>query len=436
MANITIYEFDRLIEHQLANTPQKHVHRIPCTPFKWLVKTALRISESEEVPWLHLTQHLGGHAIRFNNYVGVIQTPDGYQIEVLPKIGKVIDDGEARTLLIDMIRCLHGFRHIQTESAHLIATKMPLLEVFIGEFLRTVEYLIKRGLRSDYNMLQENLLALRGKLQIANHLKHNLCRADRFFTQYDEFTLNRAENRLIHTALKKVLTWTSSGANQQAARELSFVFAEVPLSSNPSIDFQKLRPDRSMAHYHQALAWARIILKEVSPLTGSGDHEAPSLIFPMESVFEAYVAKHLTKQVNQGFSLQTQSRSHALVEHLKKKKFHLKPDLLVTTNDTTTLVLDTKWKLLNEQSHYTTDKSGFNQGDFYQLYAYGQSYLQGRGDVILIYPKTAHFHEALPVFKFPSAPHLQLWVVPFCLKRKCLMIPDELSPDGGLLSIQ
>ena len=43
-----------------------------------------------------------------------------------------------------------------------------------------------------------------------------------------------------------------------------------------------------MAHYDAALAWARLILDDESPLTGAGGHRAPSLLFPMEAVFEAF----------------------------------------------------------------------------------------------------------------------------------------------------
>ena len=47
-----------------------------------------------------------------------------------------------------------------------------------------------------------------------------------------------------------------------------------------------------------------------------------------------------------------------------------------------------------------------------QLQAYGQSYLDGQGDVVLIYPKTDAFQHALPVFEFPKSEGLRLWVVP------------------------
>jgi 5-methylcytosine-specific restriction enzyme subunit McrC len=70
-----------------------------------------------------------------------------------------------------------------------------------------------------------------------------------------------------------------------------------------------------------------------------------------------------------------------------------------------------------------TDKYGLSQSDFYQLQAYGQSYLDGQGDVVLIYPKTATFDRPLPVFEFPKLEGLRLWVLPFCLKSRRLAIP-------------
>ena len=45
-----------------------------------------------------------------------------------------------------------------------------------------------------------------------------------------------------------------------------------------------------------------------------------------------------------------------------------------------------------------------------------------------IYPKTDTFHQALPVFEFLKSSGLRLWVLPFCLKNKRLLLP----PCGGL----
>ena len=432
MAGTTIYEFDALTAAADGVSDTVGLRSVPPHVFAWLETQALRVAEAGETAWLRLSQRRGRRAVQVTRFVGVIRAPDGFQIEVLPKVAKAIGggDSEARELLIEMLCCLGGFRHIQTDSAKLVATHMPLLEVFIGEFLRAVEHLVKRGLRSDYNPQQDNLFALRGKLQMTTHLRRNLCRRDRFFAEFDEFSPNRPENRLLHAALRRALAWTASQTNQQLARELCFVFTEVPASEQPSTDFQRVRLDRGIAHYDGALAWARLILEDESPLTGSGGHSAPSLLFPMEAVFEAFVAKHLVRQLATGLWLRTQARSLSLVRHLEKDWFRLKPDLLVQASKVTRVVLDTKWKLIDGHQATGSDKYGLDQGDFYQLHAYGQNYLDGLGDVVLIYPKTNAFNEALPVFEFPKSSGLRLWVLPFGLRDKRLLLPQCGSLDA------
>jgi 5-methylcytosine-specific restriction enzyme subunit McrC len=423
----TIYEFDALMAAGSEAADAKGLHSIPSRVFSWLEDQCLGAAEEGKVAWLRLTQRRGHRVVQVTSFVGVIRAPDGFQIEVLPKVGKAIGGGpvQARQLLIEMLCCLQGFRHVQTDHAKISAARMPLLEVFIAEFLRTVEHIVKSGLRSDYSGRQDNLFALRGKLLIAAHLRQNLYRADRFFTEHDEYSPDRPENRLLHAALRRALTLSVSQANQQLARELQFVFADVPMSAQPRVDFQRVRLDRGMGHYTDALAWARLILDEESPLTGTGRHRAPSLLFPMEAVFEAFVAKHLAEQLARPLILKTQARGHHLVRHREQNWFRLKPDLLIRKANRDVLVMDTKWKLLDALKANGTDKYGLSQTDFYQLQAYGQSYLDGMGEVALIYPKTETFGRPLPVFVFPKAEGLQLWVLPFCLKSRRLEVSKE-----------
>ncbi|MFC4276140.1 McrC family protein [Achromobacter aloeverae] len=432
MAGITIHEFDALVALPPDALNANELHSVPEHVFSWLESQALRSVEAGDSAWLRLTQRRGHRAVQVTSFVGVIRAPDGFQIEVLPKVGKAIDGGDvqARQLLIEMLRCLGGFRHIQTDSAKLVAAHMPLLEVFIGEFLLTVEHIVKRGLRGHYTLRQDNIFALRGKLQMAAHLRQNLCRRDRFFSEFDEFSNNRPENRLLHSALRQALAWTSSQTHQQLARELCFVFAEIPESEQQILDFQRVRLDRGMGHYADALAWARLILQDESPLTGAGGHRAPSLLFPMAAVFEAYVAKHLARQLGQPFTLRAQASSFSLIRHQSQDWFRMKPDLLIQESAANRLVLDTKWKLIDGTKANGTDKYGLSQGDFYQLYAYGQTYLDGQGDVVLIYPKTDAFERALPMFEFPKSRGLRLWVLPFCLQQRRLVLPACGSLDA------
>jgi 5-methylcytosine-specific restriction enzyme subunit McrC len=425
MGSITVYEFDMLCPANAGIDDSQDLRVVPERVFNWLESQCLLASEQNGSPWLKLTQRRGRRAVRVTNFVGVLSAPYGFQVEVLPKVGKAIGGGviEARQLLIDMLASLHGFRHLQIGRAKVAAYRMPLLEVFLGECLRSIEQIVKRGLRGAYSRFSGNHFALRGKMLVAEHLRHNLCRADRFFVEYDEFSTDRAENRLLHAVLLRALRLSSSQENQRLARELCFAFAEIPASSKVEEDFQLVQVDRGMGYYSDALDWARLFLRDRVPLTGSGKNSAPSLLFPMEAVYEAFVAKHLVKQLASSATLKAQSSSQYLVRHIGMNWFRLKPDLLVRKNGQDVVVLDTKWKLIDERIANGAAKYGLSQSDFYQLQAYGLSYLDGRGDVVLVYPKTDHFAEPLPVFEFPKANGLRLWVLPFCLKSRKLHLP-------------
>lgn len=421
MNRLTIFEFDKIVECA-----------VPRRVFVWLEAQCLRTDDGA-LGWLKMAQLNGQRAVQVTSYVGVLRAPCGFQIEVLPKTGKHTSPDEARWLLIEMLKCLVGFRHIKTANAHLTTERMPLLEVFIQQFLKAVEALVKRGLRSDYVARQDNLFALRGRLLVAQQITQNLVRRDRFFTDHDEFSQDRAENRLILTALRHILSMCRSQENQRSARELSFVFADVPLSADVELDMQRVRLDRGMGYYEAALDWARLILQGLSPISGFGKHHAPSLLFPMEAVFEAYVEKHLARQLRGDYVLKAQARSQHLVAHGTQRWFRLKPDLLIRNGQKNCLVLDTKWKLLDASKNNAREKYKLSQTDFYQLYAYGHHYLDGTGDVVLIYPKTDAFAEPLPVFDFPKANGMQLWVLPFCLKKRQLILPNSLGLNAFLI---
>ena len=87
---------------------------------------------------------------------------------------------------------------------------------------------------------------------------------------------------------------------------------------------------------------------------------------------------------------------------------------LLTQSDRT-YVLDTKWKRIDQSLSNASDKYGLSQPDFYQLFAYGERYLDGVGEMLLVYPMTRTFSAPLPVFVYSES--LTLRVVPFDLER-------------------
>ncbi|WP_205630232.1 McrC family protein [Pseudoalteromonas gelatinilytica] len=417
----------QVFEYGLLSADNKAAHNekvkeISFDAFKYL--KACCLCDESESRFLKLKIFQGMEVLQVQNYAGVVLCPDGTQIEVLPKVAKANDEeasfSDAQDSLLMMLKALKQFRHIQTEVASIRKQKMPLLEVFIAQFLSTVNALVKKGIKSDYVREQDNCHFLKGKLLQSQQLKHNFINRHKFFVEYDAYITDRAENRLIHAALKSVVAYTKVMKSKKLAQELLFAFNEIPVSSDHKKDFDSIKLQRGMQHYEAPLNWTKLILEGHSPQAMKGAHAAYSLLFPMEALFESYVADYLSRRLASGYSLKSQSQSKTLVTHDDQGWFRLKPDIAFSKRDKLVCILDTKWKLLDQAKKNGSDKYGLSQSDFYQMFAYGHKYLGSKGTLVLIYPKQGDDRTGFTKViekPFKLDEHLKLYVVPFDLDK-------------------
>ena len=156
-----------------------------------------------------------------------------------------------------------------------------------------------------------------------------------------------------------------------------------------------------------------------------GRFEGISFLFPMEQLFEKYVAITLRKQLANGYQLSAQSALGHLAEHKGGKWFNLKPDLVIKQKQNIVSILDTKWKLLDQSLGTPREKYGLSQSDFYQMYAYGHQILKGEGTLFLIYPLHRGFRKTLDAFSISES--LTLFVVPWDMETDRLLLPTEVE---------
>ncbi len=235
---------------------------------------------------------------------------------------------------------------------------MPLLEIFISQFLQSVSQLLKQGLRSDYVSEQGNLSFMKGKLMLSAQLRHNIVNRHKFCVDYDDYMPDCSANRLLHSALDKLLSLRLSSENQRWLYELRFAFDGIPLSRDIDSDIGSLRLERGMAHYSEPMAWAQLILREMNPAALQGNTNAISLLFPMEAVFESFVAQTLPDELPPQLKVKSQAATYSLAKHGPNDCFKLRPDLLIQSRQPvqTKMVMDTKWKLVDntpQKNHCT-----------------------------------------------------------------------------------
>ena len=276
-----------------------------------------------------------------------------------------------------MLYSLKEFKGKSFKNAQINDSKLPIYEVFIQMYLNEVQELLKKGLKSDYLTIEGNLTFFKGKFLINQHLKHNIILKDRFYMAYDEFHINRPENRLIKTTLLKLNKISSNGKNQLLAKRLLAEFEMVNQSTNIDKDFSLVKKDRNAQAYQSLMTWSQVFLKNKSFSTFKGTENVNALLFPMEKIFEAYVAKQLKIKFPE-WNVETQKNDKYLFDN--PKMFGLNPDIYMSKGGSA-IVLDTKWKkLIRNSNNY-----GISQSDMYQMYAYAYKY--DVENIILIYPK-------------------------------------------------
>ena len=222
-------------------------------------------------------------------------------------------------------------------------------------------------------------------------MRVNLAHKERFYVSYEEFHPNRAENRLVKATLAKLQRLTISAENSKEIRQLLTAFEMVDASVNYTKDFSQVVINRNTKDYEVLMQWSKVFLMNKSFTTFSGSTTSRALLFPMESIYESYVAQQMKKVMGpEGWDVSYQDRGQYLFVE-PRRQFALRPDIVMKKGERI-VILDTKWKSLinNEKNNY-----GISQQDMYQMYAYSKKY--GTSEIWLLYPVNDEMRNHKPI---------------------------------------
>jgi 5-methylcytosine-specific restriction enzyme subunit McrC len=224
--------------------------------------------------------------------------------------------------------------------------------------------------------------------------------------------------------LQLLLSITQEATNRQAIRKLLSLLDQIPYSTNFVADFDRCISNREVKHYELALSWCKVFLRGDSFTAFSGSEVAIALLFPMETVFESFVAARLKRIVGNNAKCVLQDRSHHLFG-LPTKVFALQPDIVIESGNNV-FVMDTKWKLLSGVG----PTLGISQADMYQMYTYSKKYASSK--TFLIYPKTTNKNVDIDTyFKSNDNAHVEIMTIDLLDTDNCLR--SLLTKKCGIL---
>ncbi|MBZ6114590.1 MULTISPECIES: McrC family protein [Streptomyces] len=247
---------------------------------------------------------------------------------------------------------------------------------------RQVDRALRQGLLQGYRAAEESSLVVRGRIREAEQIRRRFGAMLPVEVAYDEFTTDIAENRILRTAVERLLRL--AGVPREVRRRLLYQRARLA-EVTPTVRGQPMpgwQPTRLNARYQSALRLAEVLLGGASVEHAPGGLRVDGFLFDMNQLFEDFVTVALREALRGSGQLARLQDSHHLDE---ASAIRMRPDFVLYGPDgTPCAVADAKYK--------AEKRGGYPDADLYQMLAYCTAL--GLGEGHLVYAKGNASHAA------------------------------------------
>lgn len=327
------------------------------------------------------------NGIRFNEYIiGSLKIGD-FLINIQPRHNAI-----STRKVFEMILYTSGIRESEASSGYEFSpldgiSVVPLI------FILSCENLVHSGLTGGYTTRREISDIIRGSINYTEFHNKKILLDGGISCDFDLFSFDSVQNRVIKAALKKSLSLVS-GDHASKIYGLQNYFENVSdelLNTEHNEDFllniYSLNP-----HYKETIKYALIILNDMKlSYTGTAENDWYSFLINSNTLFEEFIRKVIMNSINENVEKWVEPKPFATVEYednLSQKTFV--PDIVINYNEnisTATAVFDVKNKSFEPSSR---DLAGLvSSPDLYQLLFYCRQLRTKIGGII--YPSSDDF---------------------------------------------
>jgi len=284
---------------------------------------------------------VGYNYVKFHHYVGVLKVGNLF-IEILPKIDRHQNDTALlKNVLIQLLKAAGAIKIHTLPQTQLQQQQLPLLDIFVEQFINEVEQLYFKGLVKKYIRQRANQTALKGRLIFSENIKRNLIHKEHFFVEFSDYNYDNIYNQIIYKALTISQNITSNPHLRQRIAGLLLILPPVSNKKITEKHFARLTFNRQTEKYKNAIALAKLIVLNYSPDLTAGIDNVFGLLFDMNQLFELYIYKQLKKLNDENLKVKYQTSK------IFWKGIKIRPDIVIE-KDGQTIIIDTKWKMLQK----------------------------------------------------------------------------------------
>lgn len=241
------------------------------------------------------------------------------QIDVLNMLFQALQEPETRDHTKDLFEVKFESKWIPlTRSQDLLS---PLIMI---QFLNVIKEIVRRGLKNNYNKVQENLYAkVKGKVLVGQTIKQNQVKNKNLNTicQYKQYEVNGLENRILKKTLVFIKRYLATFRGLASDPYFQEIFNYIqPAFENVSdevsiYEIKHLKFNPFYKNYKTAIELSKLILKRFSYNLNTIQNQETILTPPywidMSKLFELYVMSKLKEKFRNECRLEYQFGNRA-----------------------------------------------------------------------------------------------------------------------------
>lgn len=377
-------------------------------------------SDNQYQPFLQFDDN----QIRANNFVGFIQNGEEV-IEIYPKVFRQHFANPTENEKMLMLRHIFywfsycrkwNFPFNQASLDTIDIDEFPelIINLIANQFLETIS---KQPL-TMYQEVEEALITPRGSINFKRYISGSLSHGNfqDIECDYEPFLFDNKVNRVIKYCSRLLMKQTKFSENLRMLQDVVFILDEVEDLHCTLHDLDKISLNTFFEDYSVLLDSCKLILSQQLYSSNTYDLSQWCLLFPMEYIFEDFLAGFLENKFSSDWNVEYQKSDEYLSN--TPKVFNMQHDIFLTSRHGAKrkVIIDTKYKIRSD-SFKADPKKGVAQSDLYQMVSY--AFKRGCTDIILVYPNlsdtinTADSFEIISGFEGADKINITAMEIPF-----------------------
>lgn len=271
-----------------------------------------------------------------------------------------------------------------------------------------VKQILKQGLYMDYDLIEEELACLKGKINFRLSMKNQSLKKNKLFCSYDIYIEDECLNQIIKSSidilLKDVYLCHKLKKELFSLKKALSHISYIELNEQA---FKKIHYNKNNTRYRYAILICEFILTGMIVKNKNNEYQFLELISEtkMSRLFEKFILnfykKHLDKNI---WNVHRQKYKWKLDDNTSDHSLELlpmmEPDVIIDNlKNKSRLIIDTKYYENALVEQYYGNKKKVRSDHLYQVYSYlSQNTFMGNKQALLLYPTVyEEIHADFPI---------------------------------------